>query len=178
MPHFVCTELVADSDGGKLAWVIATLAEKLDRWVIAQAKQAVAEGLPVPKPCEIRLLGQMALLENPGDLELIATKDVDVRADYSHAIQKAFERLLSRHGLELDPVGHEAWMPRETNYMPLFAGRYVTLLVADRDAVVISKASKAPLKNAPLIRQYLATGASDRFFELARKYCVDLEQFT
>ena len=49
--------------------------------------------------------------------------------------------------------------------------------VADPDAVLISKAYKAPEKNMGLITEYLAKGASERFFELAQKYAVDLEQF-
>jgi hypothetical protein len=49
--------------------------------------------------------------------------------------------------------------------------------VADPDAVLISKAARAPEKNKALITEYLAKGASERFFELARKHDVDLEQF-
>ena len=49
--------------------------------------------------------------------------------------------------------------------------------VADPDAVLISKACKAPEKNIGLITEYLAKGASERFFELAQKYALDLEQF-
>ncbi len=138
---------------------------------------AVAEGLAAPRPCKIRLLGQMALLETARDLDLALTNDVDVRADYDHAVGKEFERLLRRKGLILDPVGHEAWMPRETRYTPLFEGSYVTLLVADLDAVLVSKARMAPVKNAAIIRQYIARGASERFFDMARRYDVRLEQF-
>lgn len=158
-------------------YVLRAVAKQLDRWFIKQAEQALAAHLPAPKPCRIRLLGQMALLETGSSLSLANTKDVDVRADYEYSAQKEFERLLQRKGLMLDPVGHEAWMPRETRYLPVFQGRYVTLLAADQDAVLISKAWKAPVKNAPLIREYLSQGASDRFFELAEKYDVDLEQF-
>ena len=68
-------------------------------------------------------------------------------------------------------------MPRETRYAPLYAGRYVDAFVADPDAVLISKACKAPEKNEALITEYLAKGASERFFELAQKYAVDLERF-
>lgn len=50
----------------------------------------------------------------------------------------------------LDPDGREVWMPRETRYDPLYEGTYV---------------------------EALAKGASERFFELARKYSVDLERF-
>lgn len=157
--------------------MLRTVVKQLDQWFIEQAEQAQEEALPAPKKCRIRLLGQMALLEAGSALTLANTKDVDVRANYEYSAQKKFERLLEKKGLILDPVGHEAWMPRETRYISLFEGRYVTLLAADQDAVLISKAKKAPRKNAALIREYLSQGASDRFFALAEKYEVDLEQF-
>jgi len=68
-------------------------------------------------------------------------------------------------------------MPRETQYDLLYEGTYVDAQVADPDAVLISKACKAPEKNMGLITEYLAKGPSERFFELAQKYAVDLEQF-
>ena len=157
--------------------VLRSIVRQLDRWFIEQANQALAQGLPAPKKCRIKLLGQMALLEAGSSLTLANTNDVDVRANYEYSAQKEFERLLDKKGLILDPVGHEAWMPRETRYIELFAGHYVTLLAADQDAVLVSKAKKAPVKNAALIREYLSQGASDRFFELAENYGVDLERF-
>jgi hypothetical protein len=65
--------------------------------------------------------------------------------------ESAHERLLGKNGKVLDPHGHEVWMPRETRYDPLYQGRYVEALVADPDAVLISKALKAPEKNKPMI---------------------------
>jgi hypothetical protein len=35
----------------------------------------------------------------------------------------------------------------------------------------------APGKNGPLLTEYLAKGASERFLKLATKYRVDLERF-
>jgi hypothetical protein len=69
-------------------------------------------------------------------------------------------------------------MPRETRYTELFNGKLVRVLVAEPEAVLVSKALKAPTKNGPLITEYIASGASPRFFELATKYAVSLEQFT
>jgi hypothetical protein len=88
-----------------------------------------------------------------------------------------FERLLAREGRELDPLGHEIWMPEETRYSELFVGSFVRLLLAESDAVLVSKALKAPRKNRPLLTEYLAQGPSARFLELATKYSLDLEQF-
>jgi len=111
------------------------------------------------------------------DLALTATQDLDAYADYDWAVQQELERLLAKDGKVLDPHGHEVWMPRETRYDLLYKGTYVDAAVADPDAVLISKARKAPEKNKALITEYLAKGASERFFELAQKYAVDLEQF-
>lgn len=45
------------------------------------------------------------------------------------------------------------------------------------DALLISKALKAPHKNRALIIEYLARGATARFMRLAAKYKLDLESF-
>ena len=123
------------------------------------------------------MLGQAALFIAELDLTLTATQDLDAYADYDWAVQQELERLLAKEGKVLDPHGHEIWMPRETQYAPLYEGTHVEAFVADPDAVLISKACKAPEKNKALITEYLAKGASERFFELAEKYALDLEQF-
>jgi hypothetical protein len=110
-------------------------------------------------------------------LHLVATKDVDVRADYTHAVESEFRRLLVKEGLELDPLGHEIWMPTETRYQVSFAGEFVTLELADMEAILLSKAPKAPTKNRALIVEYLAAGATERFLKMAEKYGLDLETF-
>jgi hypothetical protein len=68
-------------------------------------------------------------------------------------------------------------MPKETRYSALYSGRFVELSVADSDAVLLSKALKAPVKNRQILVEYLARGASDRFLEMAKKYRLNLEQF-
>jgi hypothetical protein len=157
--------------------LLREIAQKLDDWVAERNAEARLGGWAGLRPCTIKILGQVALMETGVNLTLVATKDVDVYADYDHAVQQEFHRLLAQVGHELDPVGHEIWMPRETHYGEIHAGRFVRMLLADPDAILVSKALKAPGKNRPLIAEYLATGASDRFFELARKYQVNLEQF-
>lgn len=157
--------------------MLEEVARRLEVWVIDQNVMARAEGLPTIHPFTIRVFGQTALIEARVPLTLAATQDIDVRADYTHVVEREFERLLRAEGRVLDPLGHEAWMPRETRYTQLFQGKWVRVALAEPDAVLISKALKAPLKNAPLITEYLAVGASERFLELATKYAIDLEQF-
>ena len=149
----------------------------LDQWVARENVRARAQGTPAYRRCSVRVLGQSALWAAGVDLALTATQDLDAYGDYEWAVQRELERLLAENGKVLDPHGHEVWMPRETRYDPLYQGTFVEALVADADAVLISKALKAAEKNRALVTEYLAKGASDRFFELARKYRVDLEQF-
>lgn len=139
--------------------------------------ESVSEGMASPRACTIRVHGQMALLERDVKLTLVATKDVDVSGNLSGAARKEFERLLAKRGLVLDPVGHEAWMPEETEYEIFFSGKFVTLKMADAECVLLSKAAKAPEKNSARLTEYLASGPSERFMVLAAKYGVDLEQF-
>lgn len=149
----------------------------LDQWIARENVRARVEGVPAHRKCTIRVLGQTALLLAEVDLALTTTQDLDAYADYDWAVQQELERLLAKEGKVLDPHGREIWMPKETQYAPLYDGRYVQALVADPDAVLISKALKAPDKNEALITEYLAKGASDRFFELAKRHAVDLERF-
>lgn len=156
---------------------LVQLFRALDQWVAKDNVRARAEGTLPYERCTIRVLGQAALSAADLDLTLTVTQDLDAYADFEWAVQQELERLLAKEGKVLDPHGREVWMPRETRYGPLYEGRHVEVLVADADAVLISKALKAPEKNKALITEYLAKGASERFFELAQKYEVDLEQF-
>ena len=149
----------------------------LDQWIARENVRARAEGVPAHRKCTIRVLGQAALLLAEVDLALTTTQDLDAYADYDWAVQQELERLLAKQGKVLDPHGREIWMPKETRYTPLYDGRYVRAFGSDPDVVLISKALKAPDKNEALIPEYLAKGASDRFFELAKKHAVDLERF-
>ena len=150
---------------------------RLDRWVEAANAEAREEGMATIRPCTIRLLGQTALLEAGVELTLIATQDVDVYADYDWAVRKELERLLAERGRVLDPLGQEVWMPEETEYAPVYDGRWVDGYVAGPDFVLLSKALKAPVKNRALIVELLAKGASPRFLDLADRYGLDLERF-
>jgi hypothetical protein len=145
--------------------------------VAARNREALEEALPRIAPCTIKVLGQTALLEGGVALSLATTNGVDTYADYPHAVEREFARLLRAMGRELDPLGHEVWMPRETRYPEFFRGRFVRVLLAEPEAILLSKALKAPAKNRQLIVEYLALGATDRFLDLAQKYELDLEQF-
>ena len=158
-------------------YILPDLFLALDQWVARENNRARADGTPAHKKCTIRVLGQAALWVAELDLTLTATQETDAYADFDWAVQKELERLLAKDGKVLDPHGREIWMPREAHYSPLYRRTHVEALVADPDAVLISKALKAPDNDAALITEYLAKGASRRFFELAKKYAIDLDQF-
>ncbi|MEY4579816.1 MAG: hypothetical protein RL701_4519, partial [Pseudomonadota bacterium] len=150
---------------------------RLDAWMIEENASRREDGGLSLKPCTIKVLGQTALLEANVPLKLKLTMDVDVYANLEWVVQVEFRRLLAMQGRQLDPVGHEIWMPSETQYNNLFVGKYVTMLVADFESVLVSKALKAPEKNRDLVAQYLSRGASPRFVAMAQRYNIDLEKF-
>jgi hypothetical protein len=157
--------------------MIADLARRLDAWIDERNREAAAEGAPLLRPCRIRLVGQMALLELSPPLKLRATDDVDAVVEAEFAVRKQLEALLEGKGMALDRLAHEAWMPSETTYVTVYEGPNVLLEVADVESVLVSKALKAPRKNDRLLAEYIANGPSPRFLELAQKYDLDLEQF-
>ncbi len=150
--------------------MLVEVAERLESFVVERNLAARSEGLLALRPCVIKVLGQTALLEAKVSLTLAATNDVDVYADYEFAVEQELRRLLATRGRELDSLGSEVWMPTETTFQPLFSGHFVTLLVADVEAVLLSKALKAAGKNRNLLTEYLASGPSSRFLKLAQKY--------
>ncbi len=157
--------------------MLAELARELDDWIAARNATAWVDGRPPLRACSIRVLGQAALFESKLLLELLATRDVDVKADYEEAVRTRFAELLEKRGFELDPLGQEAWMPRETRYETAYAGKFVRLEIAEPEAVLVSKGLKAPEKNRALLTEYLASEPSERFLALAQKYRLELEQF-
>lgn len=158
-------------------YMLAEVFRKLDAWMGAENVAAIAEGPPRYRPCTIRVLGQMALWEAVVPLTLAATRDVDVYADYAYAVQKQFELLLEAQGKILDPLGHEVWMPKETQYREIYRGPNVAGLIAEPEFVLISKAKTAPEKNRALIVELLAKGPAEDFLALATQYGIDLERF-
>jgi hypothetical protein len=123
--------------------VIGQLAIDLEAWIEEENQERREYGGLLLRRCTIRVLGQTALLETGlPNITLATTRDVD--ANYEWPVQCEFARLLKAHGRELDPVGHEAWMPPGTKYLPLYNGYYVEALIAEPEAILISKALKAP----------------------------------
>jgi hypothetical protein len=157
--------------------MLTPLFKVLDEWIMDENKKSQKEGFVPLKPCEIYIIGQTALIEADLKFHLAATMDVDVYRELEYSIKKQFESLLKAEGKELDPVGHEAWMPEETKWISLFEGQFVRGFISKPEYIMVSKALKAPKKNHTLLIDYIASEPPDLFFELAAKYEVNLEDF-
>ncbi len=151
--------------------------KELDRWIETQNIERVEEGMLRIDTCEIKVIGQTALLEAQISLHVPATMDVDVFANYEFSVMRKFAELLSANGKKLDPVGHEAWMPTETEYEDFFTGKWLKAYLAKPEYVLMSKALKAPKKNKALVAEYLASEPPEIFFKMAQKYKVNLDPF-
>ena len=117
--------------------MLLDIARKLDSWIADQNALACAEGLITFRSCTIRVLEEAALLEAGSSPHLATTHHVDVKAHYDDAVRVEFARLLAERGRDLDPLGGEVWMPRETRHNPLFSGKFVKLLLAEPEAVLV-----------------------------------------
>ncbi len=148
----------------------------LDAWMARANAGCLAEALSPLRPVTIRIIGQAALFAAELDLPLATTMDVDAIARWpDDRVRTALIELLEKQGKFLDPVAHEAWMPDETQFATLYSGHWVIVEFALPEYVLISKAKKAPVKNRVLLTDYLASGPSSLFLDLARRYDLDLD---
>ena len=137
------------------------------------------EGLTPLAHTEIRVMGQMSLLSNTevqAQIRLIATVDVDATVRGEFWVQKKFEELLLKDGLELDPVASEIWLPAEATFTEMFSSNLLTCLRLDALYALVSKAIKAKEKNRILIRQALPIFGRE-LEDLIKKYGGDLVYF-
>jgi hypothetical protein len=154
--------------------LLAGIFERLDQWVAVANNAANREGFrPIPKSL-FRVVGQAALLEANLEFSVAATVDVDLINDAKHEVVAKLNELLVAEGLELDPISNEIWMPSETQYLDLYKGEWVVALRAETEFIMVSKALKSPEKNKVLLRNYLAHRPPQSFFELCKKYKIDL----
>jgi hypothetical protein len=149
---------------------------QFDKWLVDENKGRKKHALALLK-CEAYVIGQAALLEARLAIHLAATMDVDFLNQLHGKMREKLDTLLAKHGKKIDPMGHEAWMPQETQYNLLFDGKFAKCFVAQPEYVLVSKAIKAPEKNMHLIIEYLGGNPTELFFELVKKYGVDLEGF-
>ena len=157
--------------------MIEKVLQELDKWLLQENNERREIGTLLIQKVIIKVLGQMALIEAKLNLQLLETADVDAYVIGEYIVIKKFDELLKMKNRFLDPDSEKVWMPKETKYTLLYKGRYVDGFLADPESVLISKALKAPVKNKNLVIEYLAHSPSQRFFTLAQKYKLDLNEF-
>jgi len=148
---------------------------RLDRWVSTENESTNFQGLPALPKSVFRVVGQTALLEANLEFAIAATVDVDILNNAKYEVLAKLNELLIAEGLELDPLSNEIWMPEETNYIDLYQGEWIHALLAEPQYIMVSKALKSPSKNKVLLRQYIAHGPHQVFFDLCEKYKINLQ---
>ena len=156
--------------------MLKALCTKLDKWLIDENRDKKEFGT-VHLECEIHVIGQAALLEAQLGIQLAATMDVDLHKQLHGPIREKLDELLALRGKKIDPVGHEAWMPKESKFNLIYDGKFVKCFIAQPEYVLISKAKMAREKNKNLIIEYLGTNPTPLFLELANTYNINLEEF-
>lgn len=157
--------------------MLKLVAEKLDKWIEKENKEALDEGRPLIKTVTIKVIGQTALMEAKLSFPLAATMDVDCFNQFNSIVRQKFNELLNQEGKTLDEIGHEAWMPEETEFHSLYEGKKVHMEIALPHFVILSKAKKAFEKNKGLIAEYIASkDIHPDFFDLVEKYEINLDK--
>ena len=156
--------------------MLKEVCKKLDEWLMEENQERGEAGTILLR-CEIHIIGQTALLEARLGIWLAATMDVDLQKQLHGAIRQKLDELFAIHGKKIDPVGHEAWMPKETKFNTIYTGKFVKCFVAQPEYVLISKAKMAREKNKNLIIEYLGTKPTPLFLQLVKKYEINLKEF-
>ena len=154
--------------------MLKSIFEKLDRWIAEQNTNAIKQSfLPIQKST-FRVVGQSALFEAKLGLDMAATVDVDALNNAGFSVLAKCSELLALEGLEYDQLSNEIWMPEETKYIELFRGKWLEAFLALPEYIMLSKAKMNMAKNRALLREYIASEAPARFFELCEHYAVNL----
>ncbi len=109
------------------------------------------------------------------NLHIAATQDFDAIHNAHHSVMTKLSKLLAANGLIYDVLSPEIWMPEEVRNVDIFLGDWVSVVRAEPEYVMLSKAKMALEKNRVLLRQYIASRPPSSFFDLCSKYNVDLE---
>ncbi|MBP9707989.1 MAG: hypothetical protein KBD78_10110 [Oligoflexales bacterium] len=151
--------------------------ELLDQAVVKMNRENDTDGLSRIPRFYIKVLGQTALLEANLGIPLLMTSDVDAYSDFVWIVRQHFCQLLREEGYHFDELSNDIWMPKETQYRQVFFGQCFDGFIAAPEYVLLSKAKMAPQKNKNLIVEYLSSGPSVLFLDLANTYQINLESF-
>ncbi len=154
--------------------MLKSIFEKLDQWVAEQNDEAKNQSfIPIQKST-FYVVGQSALLEANLDLDIAATVDVDALNNAGFSVLEKFGALLELEGLEYDRLSNEIWMSPETRYAELFQGKWISAFLALPEFIMLSEAKMNMQKNRALLREYIASEAPERFYELCQLHSVNL----
>jgi len=154
-------------------------------------KERRNEGNSYSRPTlEFKIVGQAAILLSTFANELTkegvlltSTSEIDaITIPQAHAWPRFHDirSILERKGIPFDDLSDQIWMPSETEYTQIYPNddsfTMLTVLIADSESVLISKAVKAPKKNKRLLEAYFASGlVTQRFKDMAKKYNMKID---
>jgi hypothetical protein len=118
------------------------------------------EGLFAVPMAKVRLLGQMSLLAHEKVstlLSLAQTGDLDALLTMSQVVKDELKKFLKREGLIYDEDSYLIWIPPNAKFEKMFDFDHVIVESIDPESALVSKAVKAPKKNAQLIREAIAS---------------------
>lgn len=110
---------------------------------------------PIPK-VSCKIVGQMALLVADLPFDVASTIDIDILFEPPYAKTKTLEQLCLQYGLTLESDHRLIWMPKQTEFHPLFQGRLVKAVYADPLYVIASKCKFKREKDKKLIQNYFS----------------------
>lgn len=135
-----------------LLQLFARFDEKLTERV---AEVEAGGGVVVGYPLKYHLVGQVALLLADLPFDITATVDIDIMHTYRSPESQWLASLCLDVGLMLESDHALIWMPPETEYVALFAGRYLHVEVAKPMYVIASKCRFQRERDRELIQAYL-----------------------
>lgn len=153
-----------------------------------EAVQRKADNDPIQPRLKLNLVGQAALLLTSAAEALAeagnplrATQEIDAFSVPTtwprfHDIRKA----LLKYGIPIDDMSAEIWMPEETVYIPFFPSDEIEdtllkVLIADHEAIIISKARFKRDKDKAILDSYLSSELpTKRFWDMVDKHGIDL----
>lgn len=140
--------------------LVTQIFEELDKRLEEITAERRAEGLSGLPKAQVKLLGQMSLLvqrEVSAILSLAQTGDMDASLLIENVGKQELKLILKSKGLIYDEDSYLIWIPPGAKFLPLLDFDQVEVWVLDAESALVSKAVKAPKKNAFLIRQAIAS---------------------
>ncbi len=137
--------------------ILKTTFAQVDDELSRIARERRTEDLPVLKPLQIKILGQMSLLMDPVGQALnpTATRDVDALVLGDMLAVNIFRAVLKSRSLVYDELSNEIWLPDTATFLPYHSSDCLSVSYLDPVSALTSKAIKAKEKNRFLVKRGL-----------------------